>query len=66
MKSPYQFSSPAIIEKEPVIYNAEDAPFTIHGLYGKKENGIFTRMPREVAEQTNKKVALLPLFRKRQ
>ena len=59
MKDGYQFRSPSILEKEPVIYNAEEAPFSIHGLYDKKENGIFTRMPREVAERTSKKVGML-------
>ncbi|MBQ9132581.1 MAG: hypothetical protein IJX62_08965 [Clostridia bacterium] len=54
-----QFQSPEILEKDPVVYNAEQAPFRIHGLYGEKENGMFVRMPGKIAEQVSKRAGLL-------
>lgn len=59
MKPNYQFQSPDILQKKPAIYDAEQAPLRIHGLYAAKQNGIFARMPAEVAEQTSKRVSLL-------
>ena len=55
----YEFQSPDIREKNPVVYNAEEAPFRIYGLWGKNEEGTFARMPREVAEKTSRKLPLL-------
>lgn len=59
MKDSYQFQASAIRELNPTVYNAEHAPFRIHGLYPSKQNGMFARMPREAAERTSKKVGLL-------
>lgn len=55
----YVFQSPTVLEQNPAVYNAEDAPLRIYGLWGKNEEGVFTRMPREVAERTSRKVGLL-------
>ncbi len=53
------FQASAILERNPVIYNAEEPPFRIHGLLKEKENGLFTRMPKVIADGVSKKVGLL-------
>lgn len=59
MNNVHFFRSPSIQEKNLAVYNAEHAPFRIHGLYAQKEDGLFARMPKEIAERTSKKVGLL-------
>lgn len=41
------------------VYNAEHAPFRLYGLYPHKQDGLFARMPREIAEKVSEKVSLL-------
>ena len=42
-----------------IFHNVKNAPFTIHGLCNATEPGYFYRLPREIAENTNKHVATL-------
>lgn len=59
MEKTYSFAAPTIRAKEPVVFWAEKAPFRIHGVCPEKENGLFARIPKSVAEQTSERVALL-------
>ncbi len=55
----FQFRTLPSQAEDLAVYNAEHAPFRIHGLYSQKEDGLFARMPKEIAERTSKKVGLL-------
>ncbi len=57
--TPFAFSSENILSLSPATYNARKAPFSIHGLYKPEEEGVFRRMPTEVAEAVNGGVKLL-------
>ena len=54
----YQFQDPVIQAADPSVYDAERAPFRIHGVYRSKD-GMLVRMPREIAKQTSRRVGLL-------
>jgi len=41
------------------VYDARKNPFKIYGLYKPKEQGLFKRMPYEVAQKTSERVKLL-------
>ncbi|MBQ4050719.1 MAG: hypothetical protein IJD13_03755 [Oscillospiraceae bacterium] len=41
------------------VYNAEHAPFRLYGLYPHKQDGLFARMPKEIAGKISEKVSLL-------
>ena len=41
------------------IYDARSKPFQVYGLYRPEEQGVFKRMPLEVAEKTSERVKLL-------
>ena len=55
----FAFSSQNILSLSPAVFNARRAPFSIHGLYKPEEEGIFRRMPADIAEATNGGVKLL-------
>ena len=55
----FAFSSENILSLSPIAYNARKAPFRIHGLYKPEKEGVFRRMPTEVAETVNGGVKLL-------
>ena len=55
----FSFSSENILALSPAVFDAREAPFSIHGLYKPEEKGIFKRMPKELAEKTNAGVKLL-------
>ena len=55
----FEFNSQKIAEKGVKVYNARKAPFSIYGLYHPEEEGIFKRMPTDVAEATSRRVGLL-------
>ncbi len=41
------------------VYNARSKPFKIYGLYKPEKEGLFKRMPSDVAEKTSERVKLL-------
>ena len=55
----FQFRTIPTQAEARAVYNAEQAPFRIHGLLAQKQDGLFARMPKEIAERTGKKVGLL-------
>ncbi len=57
--SSFAFSSPNILSLSPAVFNARRAPFRLHGLYKPENEGLFRRIPSEVAEATNGGVKLL-------
>ena len=57
--SSFAFSSQNILSLSPAVFNARKAPFRIHGLYKPEEEGLFRRMPSDVADATNGGVKLL-------
>lgn len=59
MMDEFVFTKPQTLHEDMVVYDGRKAPFSLHGLYKPEDPGIFCRMPREVAENTSKRVALL-------
>lgn len=59
MANEFTFRHPKVVSDDLVVYNARKEPFGLYGLYKPEEPGLFKRMPREVAENTSKKVSLL-------
>ena len=57
--SSFAFSSSDILSLSPSLFDVRKTPFSLHGLYHPQEEGLFRRMPREVAEATNAGVKLL-------
>lgn len=57
--SSFAFSSENILSLSPAVFNARHAPFHIHGLYKSENEGLFRRIPSDVAEATNGGVRLL-------
>jgi len=57
--SSFAFSSPDILSLSPAVFDARKAPFSLHGLYEPQQEGLFRRMPSEVAEAANERVTLM-------
>ena len=57
--SHFCFTAPSILALSPTVFDAREAPFSLHGLYKPKEAGILKRMPKEIAEGVNGGVKLL-------
>ena len=55
----FVFRDPKIAAANLTVYDARNHPFGLYGLYRPEEPGLFKRMPREVAENTGKRVAKL-------
>ncbi len=49
----------AIKEKDVVWNNCLDTPFSLHGLFFSKEENVFRRLPKEVAEKVSPAVSIL-------
>ncbi|MBR3803775.1 MAG: hypothetical protein IKJ14_00310 [Clostridia bacterium] len=47
------FAVTGVKENDVVWYDAESAPFSLHGVYYDDENGVYRRMPKAVAETVN-------------
>ena len=59
MTEKFEFMNEKIVSEQLVVYNVRNTPFRIYGLYHPEEEGIFKRIPLDVAEQTSKNVRLL-------
>ena len=54
-----RFQLPALSETDYRVFNVRCAPIRIHGLYHPEEEGVFRRMPQEVADKVSTKVSVL-------
>lgn len=55
----FEFKNPRIISEVLKVHNARNKPFRLYGLYHPEEQGVFKRLPLDVAEKTSKNVRLL-------
>ena len=55
----FEFKNEKIAPEKLVAHNVRNKPFKVYGLYHPEEEGIFKRIPLDVAERTSKNVRLL-------
>jgi hypothetical protein len=58
MKS-FAFISPNILSLSPALFDVREAPFSLHGLYEPKANGLFRRIHEAVANAANERVRMM-------
>lgn len=59
MDGAFVFTHPQVAREDLKVYDARNHPFRLYGLYRPEEPGHFRRMPRDVAQNTSKRVNIL-------
>ena len=59
MTDAFTFHDPAIGALDLSVFDARQAPFTLHGLYKPQNGGLFRRMPEDVAARVSPRVHYL-------
>lgn len=53
------FTSPSVLSLAPRVFDVRQAPFSLHGLYEPRAEGLFRRIPLAVAEAANQRARMM-------